>query len=145
MEALLFIAFLRPKFTGISPIYINKMVRYIALSLLLILTYNQSHGQIWDSKNIEFALPSQGWRIRPTNEKTAWTFGFTITEDPFDAWAFTDSEFTCQRTIDGAIPGKKLHLRPLIPAQDLFVTYKVLVIKLLFYLTIATAKVRYYT
>ena len=117
MEALLFIAFLRPKFTGISPIYINKMVRYIALSLLLILTYNQSHGQIWDSKNIEFALPSQGWRIRPANEKTAWTFGFTITEDPFDAWAFTDSEFTCQRTIDGGNTWEEITFKTLDPGS----------------------------
>ncbi|MBP6398882.1 MAG: T9SS type A sorting domain-containing protein [Saprospiraceae bacterium] len=67
-----------------------------------VLTHLQLlHSQIWNSKNIDFAMPSQGWRIRAVSENTAWTFGFTIEDDPIEGWIYTDSEYTCQKTLNG--------------------------------------------
>jgi hypothetical protein len=91
------------------------MIRKITFSLLLLFVYSHGRGQIWDSKNIEFALPSQGWRVRPTDAKTAWTFGFTIADDPFEAWTFTDSEFSCQRTTDGGNTWEEIIFKTLDP------------------------------
>ena len=76
-------------------------MRSMLFTTLLGLGLLPSFAQIWESKNIDFALPSQGWRVRTVDENVAWTFGFTIADDPFEAWSFTDSEFTCQRTLDG--------------------------------------------
>ena len=92
-------------------------MKSVVHTLLLCLIASLLPAQIWDSKNIEFALPSQGWRIRPVDNKTAWTFGFTITEDPFEAWAFTDSEFTCQRTINGGESWEELDFKTLEPGS----------------------------
>lgn len=92
-------------------------MKTVVHTLLLCLIASLLPAQIWDSKNIEFALPSQGWRIRPVDNKTAWTFGFTITEDPFEAWAFTDSEFTCQRTINGGESWEELDFKTLEPGS----------------------------
>lgn len=92
-------------------------MKTVIYTFLLCLAATLLPAQIWDSQNIEFALPSQGWRIKPVDNKTAWTFGFTITEDPFEAWAFTDSEFTCQRTVNGGESWEELDFKTLEPGS----------------------------
>ncbi|MBK7223370.1 MAG: T9SS type A sorting domain-containing protein [Saprospiraceae bacterium] len=87
-------------------------MKILSFFALFIMSFLQLQGQIWDSKNIDFALPSQGWRIRAVNENVAWTFGFTIEDDSFGSWLFTDSEHTCQRTADGGNTWEESSFKP---------------------------------
>ncbi|MBK9042588.1 MAG: T9SS type A sorting domain-containing protein [Saprospiraceae bacterium] len=73
--------------------------RNLNLILLTLLTLNLS-AQIWDAKDIEFPVPSQGWRVRPIDDNVAWTFGYSIGPEQ-GAWSYTNSENSCQKTSDG--------------------------------------------
>lgn len=110
-------------------------MKILSLVALIMMSFLQLQAQIWDAKNIDFSLPSQGWRVHPVDEKVAWTFGFSIEEDPFEGWAFTDSENSCQKTLDGGSTWEEMTFKPLeegagyicdiegISDQVAFVTY----------------------
>lgn len=70
------------------------------LVILFICTLNYSSwSQIWEPRNANFTLPSQGWSITPTNDSVAWTFGFVM--DSSSTWTYND--WTFQKTIDGGL------------------------------------------
>jgi hypothetical protein len=74
--------------------------KLISKTALFFLGISSISAQIWDQKPISFPVESQGWKIRSVSENVAWTFGFSIAEEPA-FWSYSGKENTCQRTIDG--------------------------------------------
>ncbi|MBK9735083.1 MAG: T9SS type A sorting domain-containing protein [Saprospiraceae bacterium] len=78
----------------------QQTFKKINLIILTFLAMNLS-AQIWDAKDISFPVPSQGWRVRPVDDNVAWTFGYSIGPGTSGGYTFTNSENTCQKTING--------------------------------------------
>ncbi len=83
-------------------IHLSIMKTFLQTAVLfLIFTQGTSiEAQTWTPKKIEFPVPSQGWKVRPNDDKVAWTFGYSIAAAT-NGWGFTDSENSCQITTDG--------------------------------------------
>ncbi len=54
-------------------------------------------AQIWEPHEVNFPIPTQGWRISPANDTVAWTFGFAL--DSVGDWILR--EYSYSRTTDG--------------------------------------------
>lgn len=77
----------------------KTILQTLQISLFLMLFTNLD-AQIWSPKPIEFTRASQGWRVRPIDDKVAWTFGYSIR--PFTVgWGFTGFDNSIQVTTDG--------------------------------------------
>jgi hypothetical protein len=77
-----------------------KPILQIALFYIFLCLFPPLQAQIWTPKPIEFTAASQGWRVRPVDDKVAWTFGYSIRPFPI-GWGFTGFDNSIQVTTDG--------------------------------------------
>jgi len=64
---------------------------------ILFCVSSNLQAQIWEPHQVNFPIPTQGWRISPANDTVAWTFGFAL--DSAGDWI--QREYSFSRTKDG--------------------------------------------